>query len=135
MNADTDDSKHTAMPSILVYNSHILSRNRIVLRLWLLLAGRLSHCIGVETMKTSVRFRLLVVFLLLLTAAFLLAVLEDKCETYRPFSFIAASIPWFKTGREARRSVLVDAEVQDKIIVVPALEEENVSWVLEDLPE
>ncbi|KAK5188912.1 hypothetical protein LTR47_011216 [Exophiala xenobiotica] len=86
-------------------------------------------------MKTRVRFRILVFFLLLVTAAILLAVLEDKCETYRPFSFIEASIPWLKTGREAQLPVLVDARAQGKIIVVPALQEENVSWVLEDLPD
>lgn len=63
-----------------------------------------------------------------------LLVLEDKCETYDPVGYIQASIPWAEYEEFLQPPPLA-ADVGDKIIVVPALEEDDVSWVREELSE
>lgn len=85
-------------------------------------------------MKCSVRFKALAGSVSFVVIFVLLLVLEDKCETYGPASYVQASIPWFKAKDNYKSSVL-DETKDDKIIVVPSLEREDVSWVVNELPE
>lgn len=82
-------------------------------------------------MKCGIRFKLILAFVALITLTILLAVLEDKCETYDPVSYVQALIPWFHSEQPAP----IGSKAGDKIIVVPALETDDVSWVVEELPE
>lgn len=85
-------------------------------------------------MKCGVRFKVLAGFALLVTLTILLVVLEDKCETYDPVSYVQASIPWFQEDEDIQ-PIALGGDAEDKLVVVPALEEDDVSWVTEDLPE
>lgn len=58
-------------------------------------------------------------------------VIEDKCETYNPLSYIQA---WF-SGESDDQPPALGEPIGDKIIVVPTLEEEDVSWVGDELPD
>jgi Protein of unknown function (DUF3431) len=61
-------------------------------------------------------------------------IVEEKFEIYDPLSYIQSSIPWL--SRE--EMPLEDADswfVGDKIIVIPAMENQDTSWVAEDLPQ
>jgi len=86
-------------------------------------------------MKCGVRIIKPVIWLVLLvTTAVLLLVLEDKCETYDPLAYIEASIPWSKSAHYSEPAPY-NVGQHDKIIVVAALEEQDVSWIPDDLPE
>lgn len=85
-------------------------------------------------MKCSLRFKALAGAALFITAFILVLVIEDKCETYDPVSYVQASIPWLEVEDDDQPPAL-GGTIQDKIVVVPSLEEEDVSWVIEELPE
>jgi hypothetical protein len=75
--------------------------------------------------------KIVLVTLGLTVAAILLAVLEDKCETYDLWSFFLDSLPW------SEKSPFDDVNpVQHEgIIVVPTMYPEEVSWIADELPE
>lgn len=85
-------------------------------------------------MKCGLRFKALAGALLFIGLVVILLVLEDKCETYDPVGYVQASIPWFQ-DRKLPHSGPVGGEVADKILVVPALEEDDISWVTDELKE
>lgn len=85
-------------------------------------------------MKCSSRFKALAGCVLFIVTFILLLVLRDKCETYDPISYLHASIPWLKVG-DAQQNPALEGVIQDKIIVVPSLEEENASWIADELPD
>jgi hypothetical protein len=71
-----------------------------------------------------------IALLALTLSAILLAILEDKCDTYDPISFILVSMSL------SAQSFDYDKPTQDAgIIVVPAMNRDNVSWITEELPE
>ena len=86
-------------------------------------------------MKCGLRFKFLAGALLLVGVIILTLVIEDKCETYNPVGFVQASIPWLQTEEQPLPIDSYGLAARDKIIVVPALEEEDVSWVSEELSE
>lgn len=70
--------------------------------------------------------------LCLTLALILLAILEDKCDTYDPITFILVSMPW------SAQSFDYDQPPQHAdagIIVVHAMDRDDVSWITEELPE
>ena len=85
-------------------------------------------------MKCSIRPKVLVGAALLVGLTTTLLVLEDKCETYDPVGFIQASVPWWQHD-EYDQPFPLGGRTRDKIIVVPALEGTDVSWVTDELPE
>ncbi|KAK5082953.1 hypothetical protein LTR05_006835 [Lithohypha guttulata] len=85
-------------------------------------------------MKCGLRFKALTGALLFIGLVVILLVLEDKCETYDPVGYVQASIPWFQDYRPPH-SGPVGGEIADKILVVPALEEDDVSWVTDELKD
>ena len=84
-------------------------------------------------MKCNIRVKALAGIAMFVGLVIVLLVLEDKCETYDPIAYIQASIPW--PQGEDEQPLPVGGEVEDKIVVVPLLEEEDVSWVTDELPE
>lgn len=85
-------------------------------------------------MKCGLRFKALAGTVLFCGLIIIVLVLEDKCETYDPVGYIQASIPWGQE-EEAGPPPLVGGEPKDQIIVIPSLEEEDTSWVTDELPE
>lgn len=84
-------------------------------------------------MRCSLRFKVLAGIVLFVGLVILTLVLEDKCETYDPLGYIQASIPWMQV--EAVQPFPLGGRVEDKIIVVPSLEDEDVTWVTDELPD
>jgi len=85
-------------------------------------------------MKWGTRFILVSALLCVIAITIFLFGLEEKFEIYDPISYIQSSIPWL--SRE--EMPLEDADswfVEDKIIVIPAMEDQDTSWVAEDLPQ
>ncbi len=85
-------------------------------------------------MKCGARIKVLVGAILLLGLTIVLLVLEDKCETYDPVGYVQASIPWWESD-EYDQPLPLGGSTRDKIIVVPAMEDANVSWVTNELSE
>jgi len=85
-------------------------------------------------MKCGARFQLLAAAALFLGLIVVLLVLIDKCETYQPVNYIQASLPWWQSTEDDQPPPL-GGRIRDKIIVVPAREDTDVSWVTEDLSE
>lgn len=88
-------------------------------------------------MKCKIRLKVIAGTALLLGLVILGLVLEDKTETYHPLSYLSVAIPWLRCDDSQRTPVVASGNVQpgDKIVVVPSLEEEDVSWVADELPE
>lgn len=84
-------------------------------------------------MKCGLRFKALAGAILFVGLVIVLLVIEDKCETYDPVGYVQASIPWNR--HEDVQPPPLGNQVKDKIIVVPALEEDDISWVTEELTE
>lgn len=74
--------------------------------------------------------KLVIASLGLTLVVILLAILEDKCDTYDPISFILVSMPW-----SAQTSDYDQPAEHEGIIVVPAMDRDNVSWITDELPE
>lgn len=85
-------------------------------------------------MKCGIRFKALAGTALFIGLVIILLVLEDKCETYDPIGYLQASIPW-EQDVESASPASVGGFQRDQILVVPSLEEEDVSWVVNELPE
>lgn len=85
-------------------------------------------------MKCGARFQPLTAAALFLGLVVVLLVLIDKCETYRPVNYIQASLPWWQSNEDNQAPPL-GGRTRDKIIVVPAKEDTDVSWVIEDLSD
>lgn len=77
--------------------------------------------------KCGLRFKLLAAFTILLTITILALVLADKCDTYHPLAYLLASL-------DDPESQPISSLVGDKIVVIPALATDDMSWVAEDLP-
>lgn len=84
-------------------------------------------------MKCSIRIKLVAAFVLLVLVTMGLMVLEDKCETYDPLSYVQSSIPWLE--RENLNFRPGGSVPGDKIVVIPAMEKDDTSWVAEELPD
>lgn len=84
-------------------------------------------------MKCGLRFKALAGAILFVGLVIILLVIEDKCETYDPVGYVQASIPW-NDDEEAQATPLRN-QVKDKIIVVPVLEDDDISWLEEELTE
>ena len=84
-------------------------------------------------MKCDIRFKILLGTISLTALVIIALVLEDKCETYDPLSSLQASIPWLASGEEQPTSL--GRPIEDRIIVVPALEDDDISWVKDELSE
>lgn len=76
-------------------------------------------------------FRIVVFTVALTTAAILLTVLEDKCDTYDPVSYIMDSLPWLGTDPLDD----INLTKNQGIIVVPTMHPDDVSWIADELPE
>ncbi|KAK5051886.1 hypothetical protein LTR84_002689 [Exophiala bonariae] len=76
--------------------------------------------------------KIVIVTLGLTVVAILLAVLEDKCETYDPWSFFLDSLPW---SEKSPFDDVVNPVQHQGIIVVPTLHPDEVSWIADELPE
>ena len=85
-------------------------------------------------MKCRIRFKVLVGTALLLGFIIIGLVLADKAATYHPLNFAKVKIPWLDCT-DKQPAPFGNVTPQDKIVVVPSLEEEDVSWVAEELPE
>lgn len=85
-------------------------------------------------MRCGVRIKVFAGIALFIGLVIVTLVLEDKCETYDPVGYIQASVPWLQSDDE-QPAPLGEAGPEDKIIVVPSLEEEDVSWVTDELSE
>jgi hypothetical protein len=79
--------------------------------------------------KCGLRFKLLAASIVLLTFTILALVLADKCDTYRPLSYLLALLD--DTPNPQPHGSLVG----DKIVVIPALVTDDMSWVADDLPD
>lgn len=85
-------------------------------------------------MKCGARFKVLAAAALFVGLVIILLVLADKCETYDPVGYMQASIPWWQSS-ENDQPLPLGGRTRDKIIVVPAKEDADVSWVTDDLSE
>lgn len=85
-------------------------------------------------MKCGIRFKVLAGTALFVGLIIILLVLEDKCETYDPVAYIQASIPWWQSDAD-EQPLPLGGRKGDKIIVVPAMEDDDVSWVTNELSE
>jgi hypothetical protein len=81
--------------------------------------------------KCGLRFKLSATFIILLTVTILALVLADKCETYHPLSYLLASLSDLP---DAQQPQPIGSLVGDKIVVIPALATDDMSWVADDLP-
>ena len=86
-------------------------------------------------MKCSVRLKIVAGITLTIGLVIILLVIEDKCETYDPIGYIQASIPWLQTEDDQPLPLGGRIGDRDKIIVVPSREEEDASWVTDELSE
>lgn len=84
--------------------------------------------------KCGLRFKLLAGFTLLLTVTILALVVADKCDTYHPLSYLLASISWLHRD-DLGQPKPIGSAVGDKIVVIPALVTDDMSWVAQDLPD
>ena len=75
--------------------------------------------------------KIVILTLGLTLAAILLAVLEDKCATYDPWSFFLDSLPWSENSPFDE----INPVRHEGIIVVPTLHPDDVSWIADELPE
>jgi len=85
-------------------------------------------------MKCSARFKVLTGTVSFFGLIILLLVMEDKCETYDLSGFIWASVTQWM-GDEQRQPLPLPGGPRDKMIVVSAMEDADVSWVTDELPE
>ena len=83
--------------------------------------------------KCGLRFKLLAAFILLLTFTILALVLADKCDTYHPLSYLLASFSHL--GDDRNQPAPIGSKIGDKIVVIPALVTDDMSWVANDLPD
>jgi hypothetical protein len=83
-------------------------------------------------MRSVILIKTVLALVSIVTTTILLAVLWDKCETYDPISFIEASLHQSESPSILSTS---GSTWRDKIIVVPARDTDNVSWVGDELPE
>jgi hypothetical protein len=85
-------------------------------------------------LKCGLRFKLLAGFTVLLAISILALVLADKCDTYNPLAYILASISWLHRDNIGQPKA-VGSLVGDKIVVIPALVTDDMSWVTTELPD
>lgn len=86
-------------------------------------------------MKCGARFKVLTAAALFVGLVIVLVVLADKCETYDPVGYLqATAIQWWERN-ENEQPLPLGGKARDKIIVVPAKEDADVSWVTNDLSE
>lgn len=87
-------------------------------------------------MKYGAHFKILGGFVLLIATIQLYFVLEDKCKTYDPVSYIQAWLLWDEQEDHLEPvNAHGKGKAEDKIIVVAKLKEEDVSWITVDLAE
>jgi len=84
--------------------------------------------------KCGLRFKLLAGFVVLLALTILALVLADKCDTYGPISYLFASISWLHRD-DLGQPKPIGSAVGDKIVVIPALITNDMSWVAHELPD
>ncbi|KAJ5688965.1 hypothetical protein N7462_003357 [Penicillium macrosclerotiorum] len=81
-------------------------------------------------MKGGLRFALCAGLLLLFSLFLLEAHIQDICNQYRAGAYL---VNWLDRSRPSRPPL--SYEVGDKVIVMARLEEENIDWVEEELPD
>ena len=89
---------------------------------------------GFKSIKCYFRSKLMATLLALTTVAIMVSVLKDKFETYDPLGYMQASITCFQRNY-CREVKPIASAVEDKILVIPAMESVDMSWVVEELPE
>lgn len=75
------------------------------------------------------KVKLLIILILVVVNTILLAIVKPKQAPYDLISFIKASIFW-----QSSYSTDAHDEDWDKVIVTPARDVDDVSWVAQDLP-
>lgn len=84
-------------------------------------------------LKCGLRFKLLAGFTALLTLTILALVLADKCDTYSPLSYLLALFSQLNRPNLGQPKAL-GSLLGDRILVIPALLTDDMSWVTTELP-
>lgn len=85
-------------------------------------------------MRCNLRFRVVIILAAVLGFIPLFAFLKDKYEVYDPLAYISASITTFQQG-DNHQPLPLGQITGDKIIVTSRLEKDDMSWVVNELPE
>lgn len=85
-------------------------------------------------LKCGLRYKIFAGFVSLITVAIFTVVLADKCDTYHPVTYLFASISWLHRD-ELGQPKAIGSRLGDKIVVIPALVTDDMSWVAEQLPD
>ncbi|KAK5202601.1 hypothetical protein LTR41_011655 [Exophiala xenobiotica] len=86
-------------------------------------------------MRRLIRTKLLVTFILLMLNSILLAIVKTKQDPYDLISFLkaSASAPWSRAPLRGAKEDLSCSK--DKIVVTPARDVDDISWIERELPD
>jgi hypothetical protein len=93
-----------------------------------------QRTMGYKPLKCLSRSKLRATLVGMITVAIILLVLADRFEAYDPLSYIQGAITCFQ-GNSCEHAKQIGVAAEDKILVIPAMESIDMSWVAEELPE